>query len=226
MRKGLLSFAVNFVLVGVIALLYLITALPYTDAVPTLGTAVYKGSEDSKVALQWVVSWSARSLEEILNILKDSNVKATFIVSGEWVNNNQAMLIRMVAEGHEIGTCGMRPNQDGNLSWVSADVIESIGVIEEAGGVSPRLYYSGDRKQSVSSRASRQLGLTHVVCTVDLLCSRGGADDIMERLDNVAGGSIVLMQPTTQAAEALLDLIAELKRRGLTPVSTGELIGI
>ncbi|MDO4568185.1 MAG: polysaccharide deacetylase family protein [Clostridia bacterium] len=224
-RRGM-SIAVNVALVMVIVALYAVTAQPFAGAEPTLGSAVYMGVGDEAVALQWAVTYRARSMEAILEALEEKSVRSTFFVSGEWARQNPEQLRRIVAGGHEIGTMGNLPFEDGDVSWVEDDLRVSVETIEDICGVRPALYYSWERASAVSSRAAQRLNLTHVLCTLDLLCAKDDAGNILSRAQNAAGGNIILMQPTVQACEAIDELLERLISRGFDIVPTGELIGL
>lgn len=222
-QKGV-GIALNMLLVLIIAALYLVTSQPDMLPVPASGSPVYRGEASEKLSLQWIVNYNAKSMHDILDKLKEHDVKTTFIVSGEWAAANPASLMRMATDGHEIGTMGNNPYEDGNLSWVMQDITDAAGIIESISGIKPKIYYSGSRRNSVSSRAAKKLGLTHVMGTVDLLCAQGTASDIVKRAESLAQGNIVLMQPTKQAAEALDGLFELLESKGLHVVTTDEII--
>ena len=196
--RGITGIVVNVALFLVIAALYAITAEPFAGAKPTIGSAVYMGT----------------------------NKSSTFFISGEYVRRNPEQVRKIVSMGHEIGTLGDYPNSDGDIAWVEQDIITSIQSIKEICGITPRLYYSAARKQNVSDRAAKNLGITHVKCTIDLLCARDDAENIVLRARNAAGGNIILMQPTAQAGESLEELLLQFEEMKLEVVTTGELIGL
>ncbi|MEA4969571.1 MAG: polysaccharide deacetylase family protein [Candidatus Pelethousia sp.] len=213
----------NLLLILLIALLYIGTAEPQAISV---SAPVYRGSAQDAVALQFAVSWNAAALPAILDTLKAQGARATFAVSGSWAKENPALARRMAEEGHELATMGYAPEQDGKLSWVQADLAASVEAIEAAAGVRPALYYSGERGVSVSARAAKKLGLTQVLCTVDLLCARGEAEDIVKRVsDAPIPGSIMLLQPTGAAAEALERVLLALQEKGIRPTTTSQVLG-
>ena len=215
--------ATNLLLILLIVLLYIGTAQPRAISVMA---PVYRGSAKDAVALQFAVSWNAAALPAILDTLKAQDTRVTFAVSGSWAKENPALARRMVEEGHELATMGYAPEMDGKLSWVQEDVEASLLAIESAGGVRPALYYSGGRGVSVSGRAAKKLGLTQVLCTVDLLCARGSAEDIVNRVsDAPIPGSIMLLQPTSAAAEALERVLLALQEKGIRPATTSEVLG-
>lgn len=212
----------NLLLLLLIAGLYLGTTQPQTISV---SAPVYRGQAEGKIALQFAVSWDAEAMADILDTLQGEQVHVTFAISGAWADRNPVMARRMAQEGHELATMGYEEGQDGRLSWVQEDVERSLAAIEAAAGVRPALYYSGGRSVTVSGRAAHKLGLTQVLCTADLLCARGGAGDILARVPaEPIPGSILLLQPTRAAGEALSGILAALREKGLEPVPVGEVL--
>lgn len=228
-RSGLAGFIVNLLIVAMIGALYFTTS--GNDAVNVAqvfySPPAYRGQAGNKAALQFAVSWNAASMESILDTLLQEGVQATFAVSGEWVQENRLLLRKMALDGHEIATMGYTPESDGKLSWVKNDIIASLDIIESVTGQRPTIYYLGNRDIAVSARAAKQLDMTHVLCTVDLLCARGGAEDIVSRVSNVdIDGSIILMQPTKAAGEALLRVIETLRSKGMAVTCTGDVLQV
>jgi len=121
---------------------------------------------------------------------------------------------------------GMQPRLDGDAAWVAGDVSLALAAVKELTGSTPVIYYSGSRDVAASGTASRELELTQVLCTVDLLCARGGALQILNRaLDGAYDGSIMLMQPTGAAAAALPAILEQLAELQKEVVPTGRLLG-
>ncbi len=213
---------VNLLIIAMIAALYFSTS--GNDAVNIAATDVfysppiYRGSSDDAAAIQFTVNYDAAALDAILDTLSQNNVQVTFAVSGQWANDNVSTLRRIAEDGHELATMGDAPEKDGNLSWVKSDISESLDAIERLCGVRPVLYYSGERRSiPISAHAAKQLGLTHVLCTVDLLAARGGSKDIVSRVKKVsADSSIILAQPTKAMSESLKDVLETLKSKGLS----------
>ncbi len=90
--------------VGVLVLggLYL-----YAWSIPTLqlfGPAILRGPTDERrIALTFDDGPAERFTEEILDILRERNVKATFFVCGEHVDRYPEIVRRIHAEGHTLG---------------------------------------------------------------------------------------------------------------------------
>lgn len=114
----------------------------------------YRGSGE-RAALQFAVSWNAAAIPDILDILKDKSVKATFAVSGEWAENNPALLMRIAAEGHEIASMGYYPDMDGRIGWTVKDVRRANEAVKKICGAEPAIYYEGSRNTVTSTLAAK-----------------------------------------------------------------------
>lgn len=227
MKKRRGGLIVNLFLAFVIISLYALTS--GGDAVQTMAALyagpIYRGSATDALALEFAVSWDAAALSDILDTLRDRDVRATFAVSGEYAREHADMVRRIVEEGHELATMGDIPSFDGGARAILADVQRSIESIEQAADVVPALYFSGERGLRASARAARETGLPHVLCTLNLRCAAGSAADILARgLNEPIIGSIILMQPTRAGADALPGLIEGFLEKGLRVVTVSEVI--
>lgn len=212
------TFFINLTLAAIIAMLYFTLISPYAVETTAMGSfPIYKGGRRDCVALQCTVTWDAAALEDILSTLSSRGVHITFTVSGEWVEGNPTMLKRIYDEGHEIATMGYDPDDDGRLNLVKSDIERSLRIIEGITGHAPTIYYCGNRNTSVSSRAADGLGLTTVLCTLDLICANGTETDIIERVrGNTNGGDILLASPTAAFSRALTYILDYFSSAGLT----------
>ncbi|MDL2258296.1 polysaccharide deacetylase family protein [Eubacteriales bacterium OttesenSCG-928-K08] len=218
----------NALLATLIVVLYIAISTPTAQSAMSelYNSPVYRGHAEDTLALECAVSWNADALPDMLDLLKDQNVKITFMVSGDWAKENSGLLNKMVQNGHEIGTMGMTPFFDGDRDALVKDIEKSIEVIHAACGVRPELYYSGTRKVSSSTKAAGRVGLVHVMCTVDLLSGRGDAQDILSRaLDRPFDGSILLIQPTMEAFKALPACLDGLRQQGYKIGTVSQALG-
>ncbi len=227
MAKKRAGYMIDLLLALILCALYFVTSTAdgYASVARMTSAAVYRGYASERASLQFAVSWNARNLEGILDVLRARGVRATFAVSGEWAQENPDVLLRIVSDGHEIATMGCDADFDGSALEVTGDVERSLDIIEGICCARPALYYSGLRAERPSTRAARLTGLLHVKCTMDALCARGEPEDIINRVSTGAiKGSIILLTPTANALEALDGVIDALLAKGLSPVTTGELI--
>ena len=221
--KEQLTGGVNVLILLTIALIYTVTGTRLgDDAVSALGSSrtVYAGKANGFAAISCMVSWDAEALPELLDVLLERDVRITFFVSGKWAKTHASLLRRMAEEGHEIGTCGYAPLLDGGVQTVTRDVEAACGVIREVTGAPVRYYCSGRRNRDISARAAEKLELIHVSASADLLSARDDAKDLVERAcQRGFDGSILMIQPTDTALEALPGILDALAQKGL-PVST------
>lgn len=218
--RGNREIAVNISLAVIIVGLYLALILPYSGSgtVATAGYPIYKGSNRKTVAIECAVSWDAGAISEILDVLREHDIRITFAVSGEWAERNGDILRRMANEGHEIATMGYAPSEDGRGAFIRKDLEKALDAIRSETGLTPGIYYCGSRNTSVSAPCARKLGLTMVKCTLDIACTIGTPDDIIQRVsEHTNGGDILLVEPTAAFLQALPDILVLLSDRGLTP---------
>lgn len=217
--------AVNVLIIALIAAIYFCMLKPPAAATAASPSVIYKGRAEGSVALQFIVSWNAPALGSILDTLSAEGIRASFFVSGRWAEENPEMLKRIKDSGHELGTLGYSPAEDGDDNWLREDISRSLGIIKKETGYESTLYYCGERRRNTSHRAAQALGLRNVRCTYDLLCARGTSYDIIERVPvSLRGGEILLMTPTGQAAEALPGVIRAIERAHLSVCPTGRLL--
>ncbi len=228
-QKGIdqIMGCVNVLILLVIALIYVVTGTRIgDDAIAALSSgAVYRGRANGTVAIECVVSWEAASMTQILDTLKENDTRITFYISGKWAKSHARMLARMRDEGHEIGTVGYAPFLDGDAKLIRDDVAAAASVIERITGTQVQSYHSGLRDRAVSEQAARALGMLHVAATADLQTGRGEAEDIVERAcEQAFDGSILMIQPTAAAAEALPKLLESIREMGYRPATVGEVL--
>lgn len=71
--------------------------------------AVTKGSSSEKqVALTFNISWGEEKVHDILTVLKEEEVRATFFLSGEWAERHPQIVEKIITDKHEIGSLGYR----------------------------------------------------------------------------------------------------------------------
>jgi len=99
--------------------------LEYTSIQPNINLSdninkyIIKGNKDKNmVSLLFLVD-SNDSVSNILKILNEKKVQATFFLDGNWVEKNSDVLIQIINEGHEIGNLGYNYSYINNsFSWL------------------------------------------------------------------------------------------------------------
>ena len=168
---------------------------------------------------------------EILDILEELDVAATFFVLGKQVAAHPATARRLVSDGHEIGLHGWHHRNSLFVSplGLRTSLIRAIDQIADTAGVRPRFYRPPYGIASAATFwASRRLALTPILWDAWGRDWRAGAtpgDVVRDVLRNVRGGSTVLLHDSdcTSApgswrvtAAALRPLVGALRDEGLT----------
>jgi peptidoglycan/xylan/chitin deacetylase (PgdA/CDA1 family) len=204
-----------------------------TGVTARLDTELRQGREGSgKVALTFDAGASSKPTPSLLDVLHKNGVKATFFLTGKWVEQNPGLVKRIAADGHEIGN---HTYSHPDLRRLSDDEIgdqlsRTESLVQQAAGVGTKPYFRppfGARDERVL-RVAAEDGYQCVYWTVDSwdAFKKGiQASEIDQRvLDRASGGSIVLMHcgswPTVQA---LPEIIATLRARGYELVTVSEL---
>ena len=180
---------------------------------------------------------SSVNTPEVLDLLALHDARATFFVVGKKIAGRDALLQRMVAEGHEIGNHTYSHTLPSRLSQgeLRDDLLRGAEAIEAACSRRPLLArppFGKDRRRF--SAVAGECGARTVLWSID----SGDASEIQPHPDAVhtsvvkraRAGSIVLLHdggdsrrtPTLGGCEQILD---SLQRRGFRFVTVSELLG-
>ena len=174
---------------------------------------------------------------EILKILKDNNVRATFFLLGKNVEAEPAAAREILAEGHVIGnhTYDHRNLVTRTNAQVRREILMGEKAIEGATGLKPTLFRPPyGEKDALTLRQTRSLGYVMVEWSVSAEdWRRPGASIIVKRVVHSArNGSIVLMHDgdktrrgdRSQTVAALPAIISSLREEGYEFVTVPELL--
>ena len=177
-----------------------------------------------------MLPWGDEDTAEIIRILGEYNVKATFFVVGDWVKKYPHQVKALSEAGHEIMNHSdnhpymTRLSRESMLSQLSAcsDKIEAIT------GVRPMLFRApyGDYSNTVIEAAEMEDMLT-IQWDVDSLDWKNlTAKQIYDRVvPRVKSGSIVLFHNGgLHTAESLPVIISELQNQGYEFLKISELV--
>lgn len=186
---------------------------------------------DKVVALTFDDGPDVEITGEILDILKEENVKATFFVVGTRVKQNPEMLKRIANEGHVIGNHSYNHPQLGkaNRSKILDELNRTDKLIENAVGYKPKLMRppygsSSSLLRSILNETGRQ----QVLWSVDTRDWAGtSVKDMLANIDrNTKPGGNILMHsvgPKLKTPELLPLLIKDLRAKGYTFVTVDQL---
>ena len=187
-------------------------------------------SEEKVVALTFDAAWGNEDTQQLIDILGQYNVPATFFLVGDWVDNYPESVKALSDAGHSVQN---HSNTHPYLTQCSADTIMSElnacnDKIEAITGVRPTLIRPpyGDYNDTVVNTI-RSMGMEPIQWDVDSLDWKElSAPEITQRvLSGVQPGSIVLFHNAAlHTPEALPDIIDSLMQEGYTFVTVNDLI--
>jgi peptidoglycan-N-acetylglucosamine deacetylase len=176
---------------------------------------------------------SPETTPQLLDILKQRNIKATFFMIGQNAERNPAIVKRILAEGHEIGNHSWTHPQLSKLSddRVTEEINKTQNAIKDASGYTPVLLRPpyGAITARQKEWIEKQFGLSVIIWSVDPFdWKRPGASVIEQRiLAGARPGAIVLShdihKQTVDAMPATLDALAA---KGFKFVTVSQLIAM
>lgn len=215
-----------------VAILYVVNYPPAVGAAATARQLpIYCVQRDQKmVAISFDAAWGNEDTQQLIDIMDQHKVKATFFVVGDWVDRYPESVKALHDAGHEIMN---HSNTHAHLPRLSAqqitdDLNACNDKIQAITGVRPtliRLPY-GDYDDN-SIRTIRAMGMEPIQWDVDSLDWKDlSAPDITKRVTSkVCPGSIVLFHNAAKhTPEALPGIIECLLQDGYTFVPISQII--
>ena len=117
------------------------------------------GSEDSQnISLAINVDWGEEYLPDILAVLEENDISATFFLTGRWCDNNAALAKDIAEAGHELGNHGYShssPNAS-SIQEIVDEITRTEESIQNATGIKTHLFAppSGEEEDHVIQAAS------------------------------------------------------------------------
>ena len=186
--------------------------------------------EDGLVALTFDAAWGSDKTRKILDILDAYNVRATFFLTGFWVDDNEDLVAEIAARGHLVANHSENHLHMNGLS--DADKISEIESVEQKIekilGEKP-LYFRapfGEYDDSLI-KILGQKGVQCIQWTVDSLDWKGlSGGKIAERiLSKAKSGDVILCHNNSDGIlDALPLILLGLQNKGLKPVPIDRLV--
>lgn len=192
---------------------------------------IYSVETDKKeVAITFDCAWGADDIDELIEILKQNNVYATFFAVGTWADKYEEQ-VKMISEaGHQVGNHSNNHAHVNNLSY-DANILDMKKCNEKIQNITGNevKFYRGPYGEynNIVIKAAENLNMKVIQWDVDTLDYTGKTpDEMCERIrKNIRNGSIILMHNDTEhTAKGLQQIIDEIKNLGYEIVPLEELI--
>jgi peptidoglycan-N-acetylglucosamine deacetylase len=186
---------------------------------------------EKKASITFDCAWGADDIPDILNSLKEADVKATFFIVGQWAEKYPDKIKMIASAGHDVANHSHSHLRMGALDQarVKSEIKQANRVLEELAGSKIDLFRApyGDYSNRVVA-AARELGCYTIQWNVDSLDWKPdiSSDTIMSRIcSKTVPGSIILFHNDTQhTAKMLPGVISNLKKMGYDLVPVSQLI--
>jgi len=210
----------------------LLVPVPETDAgQPSTVIDRADPSCQGRVALTFDSGWIFEPVPDLLQVLRENGVRATFFLRGGFVADHPDLVKQIAAEGHLLGnhsyTHGHMTTQ--TAAQQQQELADTNELIYDLTGQRPFLFrppygeYNGDLLRSATAE-----GFPYTVMwTVDSLdWQEPGVEAIYERVSaGLVDGAIILMHVgSTQTPQVLPRLIALIREQGYELVTVAEML--
>ena len=185
---------------------------------------------DNKASISFDAAWGNEDTQQIIDILAEYNVKATFFVVGEWVDKYPESVKALHDAGHEVMN---HSNSHPYMTKLSVDdmlkqVNDCSDKIENVTGVRPHLFRPpyGDYNDQVVNTLMEN-GYYTIQWSIDSLDWKDlSAKEITSRVTSkMESGSITLFHNAAlHTPEALPSILAYAQEQGIELVKISELI--
>ncbi len=161
---------------------------------------IIKGNENVKAIAFLFTAQSSDYVEEVLQILKEKEVSATFFVDGKWVENHMELVETLAKNGNQIENYGYEgAYSDQEMIWVS-NMLESITKQE------PKYCYTTRERQELL-----ELCKTYHMYTVKPTFQTGSYpyQTVKNHLQNGALYHLALNQTTVKELGAIIQYVKQ-----------------
>lgn len=190
----------------------------------------YVDTKEKKVAISFDASWGAERTQQILDTLKEYEIKTTFFLTGFWVEDYPEYVKLIAEEGHELGNHTFsHPHLNSLTSEQIREELQKLEqIIKETSGQKPTLFRPpfGEYNNEVI-RVADELGYKTIQWSIDSLDWQNlSKEELTNRVTSRAHkGAIILFHNNgLYTADALPGIIDYFHKHGYQIVPISELI--
>ncbi|MDV2582604.1 polysaccharide deacetylase family protein [Alkalibacillus haloalkaliphilus] len=201
------------------------------DATPS-GAITKSLKGEPEIALTFNVKWGDDVIIDILDVLQQQDVQATFFINGEWALRNEDLAELIIEENHEVGLLGFYddPYKEKSATYIEEDIENGTTVLTNL-GYEPLTYVrppENEYDQFVIDTI-QQLGYESVFWSIYANVKHNSeAEEVSQHLsDQVDEGDIMLFfaqDNLTVTPDVIENLIENKKEEGYQFLTVTELL--
>ena len=189
-------------------------------------------TEKPEISISFDAAWGNEDTQRILDILAKHQVKATFFMTGGWVEKYPEDVKKILKAGHDLGNHSENHRQMSQLSEEECrkEIMTVHERVKKLTGYEMKLFRPpyGDYNNTVI-KAAYACGYYPIQWSVDSLDWKDyGVEDIITRVTenkDLGNGAIILCHNGAKyTADALDELLTKLKEKGCELVPVSQLI--
>jgi len=223
----------GIIIIIILALIWAVLSHQIIQGVisPARENVIYRVDTDEKlISITFDVVWSDEYTKDLLKILERYRLKATFFVTGKWIENYPELTEEILKQGHEIGnhTYAHANLKDLSEEEIKEEIVKVDNLLKEKFDYKAKLFRPpfGEYNEQVVNTA-RELGYQTVLWSIetgDWL--NPGVDKIIDKVVKRAhkGGIILMHNCYPQGIKALPAIIHAIKLKELSIIQVSELI--
>lgn len=185
---------------------------------------------ERKVSLTFEGASGKDMTREILAILEEHSIIATFFLSGEWIERHKDSINGIIEGNHEFGNYTYSVPHSNSLlkAELKRELEKAHKYIEMVSGQAPEVFRPpyGEYSNKVIE-ASRELGYETVIWSIDSLDWRGTSPEEMKKriLGKLHNGAIIRFHVTGRNTPGVLrQIIEDIKEQGYEIVPLSQLL--
>ncbi|MDR0286206.1 MAG: polysaccharide deacetylase family protein, partial [Clostridiales bacterium] len=187
--------------------------------------------DDDRIALTFDCAWGADDIPQIMDILDNANIKATFFVVGTWVEEHPDAVKLIDSKGHEIAnhSWSHKLPSKSSAEQMQTEITKCNEILKGLIDKTPTLYRapSGDYNNTLLEIVKKD-NMTAVQWSADSLDWQDGMtkENIINRITaRTKSGSILLFHNDTKyTVQVLPEIIDHLQKEGYKFCTVSELI--
>lgn len=226
------------IVIIVIAMVWIINSKPsvletFSNNVVKRKLPIYCVETDKKqVSISFDAAWGAEDTDDLLSILRNNNVKATFFLCGYWVDKYPEEVKKIANDGHDLANHSNTHPHMSQLSveQIKKELMETHDKVKNLTGISMNLFRPpfGEYNNNVITGAE-QVNYYTIQWDVDSLDWKeyGVEHEVNQVLNHkhLGNGSIMLFHNDAKYTPQALDTIIKgLKEKGYEIVPISQLI--